>query len=156
MLKVFAFDSSDLIEDGGALNLFWAWYNLIVLTICCLVCVEQPRRRLDERFATKETVLIKIGDQEACLRVKDISAGGMRIEGNILDPIGSQVTVFIGQIESPAIIVRKNRGEFAVSLIGNDVRDAMTRRVYSERYGKPLEKIRPSQVFAGILRRLAR
>ncbi len=47
LAKVFAFDNSDMIEDGGALNLFWAWYNLVVLTICCLVCVEQPRRRLD-------------------------------------------------------------------------------------------------------------
>jgi hypothetical protein len=32
----------------------------------------------------------------------------------------------------------------------------MTRRVYSERYGKPLDKVQPSRVFAGILHRLVR
>jgi hypothetical protein len=31
----------------------------------------------------------------------------------------------------------------------------MTRRVYSERYGKPIDQISASQVFAGILQRLA-
>ena len=63
--KVFVFDHSDLVEDGGALNLFWAWYNLMVLTICCLVCVEQPRRRVDERFSTKEKVTVESEDIRA-------------------------------------------------------------------------------------------
>jgi hypothetical protein len=36
-----------------------------------------------------------------------------------------------------------------------EAREAMTRRVYSERYGKPVDQIGASQVFAGILQRLA-
>jgi cellulose synthase (UDP-forming) len=81
LVKVFAFDNSDLIEGGGALNLFWAWYNLLVLTICCVVCIEQPRRRQDERFSTKEKVVIKVGTQARAYDVKDISASGMRLTG---------------------------------------------------------------------------
>jgi cellulose synthase (UDP-forming) len=154
--KVFAFDNADLIEDGGALNLFWAWYNLLVLTICCLVCVEQPRRRLDERFATRENVLIKIGDQVRVYQVTDISAGGMRLAGEISDPLGTPATLIMGRIESPAVIARKGANEFAVSLIGDEARETMTRRVYSERYGKPLDEIHPSRVLAGILHRLVR
>jgi cellulose synthase (UDP-forming) len=154
--KVFAFDNADLIEDGGALNLFWAWYNLLVLTICCLVCVEQPRRRLDERFSTRENVLIKIGDQVRVYQVTDISAGGMRLAGEISDPLGTPATLIMGQIESPAVIARKGANEFAVSLIGDEAREIMTRRVYSERYGKPLDEIHPSRVLAGILHRLVR
>jgi hypothetical protein len=60
------------------------------------------------------------------------------------------------RIESPVVIARKGANEFAVSLIGAEARAAMTRRVYSARYGKPLEKIYPGRVFAGILQRLAR
>jgi len=156
LAKVFAFDNSDLIEDGGALNLFWAWYNLLVLTICCLVCVEQPRRRTDERFSTREKVRIKIGDETRVYDVKDISASGMRLAGEISDPVGSSATLIMGRIESPAIIARKGANEFAVSLIGDEAREEMTRRVYSERYGKPLDKIHPSRVLAGILYRLVR
>src|SRR5205807_4720755 len=98
LIRVFAFDHSDLIEDGGALNLFWAWYNLLVLTICCLVCIEQPRRRLDERFATSEKTLIKIGDQVRIYDVTDISAGGLCLAGAVLEPVGSPATVIIGRM----------------------------------------------------------
>jgi cellulose synthase (UDP-forming) len=154
--KVFAFDNSDLIQDGGALNLFWAWYNLLVLTICCLVCIEQPRRRLDERFSTTENVFIKIGDQTRVYKVTDISASGMRLAGEISDPVGTPATLIMGRIESPAVIARKGANEFAVSLIGNEARETMTRRVYSERYGKPLDKFHPGRVLAGILHRLVR
>ena len=44
---------------------------------------------------------------------------------------------------------------FALSLIGHEARETMTRRVYSERYGKPIDQISAGQVFAGILQRLA-
>src|SRR6202166_1604176 len=115
--KVFAFDNSDMIEDGGAFNLFWAWYNLVVLTICCLVCIEQPRRRLDERFSTTEKALIKIGGQVRVYDVTDISARGLCLAGEVSDPVGSPVTVVIGRIKSPAVIARKGANEFAVSLI---------------------------------------
>jgi cellulose synthase (UDP-forming) len=155
LIKIFAFDKSDLIEDGGALNVFWAWYNLIVLTICCLVCIEQPRRRLDERFATREKAIVRIGDEVRLCEVTDLSAGGMRLLGAVLDPVGSPANVIMTEFESPAVIARKGDNEFALSLIGYEAREAMTRRVYSERYGKPIDQISASQVFAGILQRLA-
>jgi cellulose synthase (UDP-forming) len=155
LVKIFALDNSDLIEDGGALNVFWAWYNLLVLTICCLVCIEQPRRRLDERFATHEKAIIRIGDEVRLCEVTDISASGMRLLGAISDPVGSPANVIMGDFESHAIIARKGDNEFALSLVDHKARDAMTRRVYSERYGKPIDQISASQVFAGILQRLA-
>ena len=156
LAKVFAFDHADLIEDGGALNLFWAWYNLLVLTICCLVCIEHPRRRLDERFSTKERVLIKIGDQARVYEVTDVSASGMRLAGEISDPVGTPANVILGRIESPAVIARKGANDFAVSFIGDGAREAMTRRVYSDQYGKPLDEIYPSRVLRRILHRLVR
>jgi cellulose synthase (UDP-forming) len=155
LIKIFAFDKSDLIEDGGALNVFWAWYNLIVLTICCLVCVEQPRRRLDERFATREKAIVRIGDDVRLCEVTDLSASGMRLLGAISEQVGSPANVIMGDFESQAVIARKGDNEFALSLIGHEARAAMTRRVFSERYGKPIDQISASQVFAGILQRLA-
>jgi len=154
--KVFAFGNSDVIEDGGALNLFWSWYNLVVLTICCLVCVEQPRRRRDERFTSRERVLLKIGDQLGVYFAKDVSAGGICLAGNVSDPTGSPATIVVGRREIPAVIARKGADEFAVSLIGDEAREEMTRRVYSEQYGKPIDKFHSNQVVIGILQRLFR
>jgi cellulose synthase (UDP-forming) len=126
------------------------------LTICCLVCIEQPRRRIDERFSTKEKVFIKIGDQERVYDVTDISAGGLCLAGEVSDPVGSPAIVIIGRIKSPAVIARKGVNEFAVSLIGDEAREAMTRRVYSERYGKPLDEVHPGRVLSAFLHRLVR
>lgn len=156
LARMFASDSADLIGNGGALNLFWAWYNLLVLTICCMVCIEQPRRRLDERFLTEEKVLIETGGHVCVYDLMDISASGMRLAGDIPSPIGSPVVLSIDGIKIPATVARKGAGEFAVTMIGDEAREAMTRRVYSERYGKPLEQIQATRVFAGILNRLAR
>jgi len=156
LVKVFAFDNSDLIEDGGAINLFWAWYNLLVLAICCVVCIEQPRRRQDERFPTREKVVIKVGTQPRVYDVRDISASGMRLTGDILYPVGSPATLIMEGIETPAVIARKGVNEFAISLVGDQAREAMTRRVYSDRYGQPIESVDLSRVLAGVLQRLAR
>jgi hypothetical protein len=80
----------------------------------------------------------------------------MRLLGAILDPVGSPANVIMADFESPAVVARKGDKEFALSLIGQEAREAMTRRVYSERYGQPIDQISASQVFAGILQRLAR
>lgn len=156
LIKVFAFDHTDLMADGGAMNVFWAWYNLLVLTVCCLACIEQPRHRLDERFSASEKAVIKLGDRAHLFDVKDVSASGMRLAGQILDPIGSPVTVIMDRIESPAVLVRRGTEEFAIRFLGDEAREAMTRHVYSEQYGRPIEEVQPSRVLAGILHRLAR
>jgi cellulose synthase (UDP-forming) len=154
--KVFVFDNSDLVADGGALSLFWSWYNLAVLMLCCFVCLEQPRRRQDERFATNERAFVRMAGTLRAFDIKDISVGGLCLAGHISEAVGSPATVIIGRAEVPAVIARKGATEFAISLIGDEAREAMTRRVYSERYGQPLEYIRPSRVLVGIFNRIIR
>jgi cellulose synthase (UDP-forming) len=154
--KVLILDNTDLIEGGGALSLFWSWYNLAVLTLCCFVCLEQPRRRRDERFATKERVLVRIGGLSRSYDVKDISAGGLCLSGRISQPIGSPATITFGVFELPAVIARKEEDEFAVGILGDDAREVMTRHVYSERYNRPTEAIHPGNVLLGIFSRIMR
>ena len=45
---------ADIVSHAGP-ALFWCWYNIVVLTILCFVCVEQPRYRGAERFAMCST-----------------------------------------------------------------------------------------------------
>jgi cellulose synthase/poly-beta-1,6-N-acetylglucosamine synthase-like glycosyltransferase len=154
--KVFAFDNSDLTQDGGALSLFWSWYNLAVLMLCCFVCLEQPRRRMDERFATNERAVLRIGGALQAYEVKDISVSGLCLSGQISELVGSPATVVVGGVEVPAVIARKGANEFAISMLGDEARETMTRRVYSERYGRPLESIRPGRVLVGVFHRIFR
>jgi cellulose synthase (UDP-forming) len=154
--NVLAFDNSGLMEEGGALSLFWSWYNLAVLMLCCFVCLEQPRRRVDERFSTSERALIRIGGTLREYELKDISVSGLCLSGEISEPVGSPATVFVGRVEVPAVIARKGADEFAISMIGEEAREAMTKRVYSEKYGRPLDYIRPGRVLAGIFHRIIR
>ncbi len=48
----FLLEDGTKLRDSSALCLFWSWYNIVVLTIACLVCIEQPRYRSAERLAT--------------------------------------------------------------------------------------------------------
>jgi dTDP-4-dehydrorhamnose reductase len=80
----------------------------------------------------------------------------MRLTGDMPNPVGSPATLIMEGAETPAIIARKGVNEFAISLVGDQAREAMTRRVYSDRYGQPIESVDLSRVLAGVLQRLAR
>jgi hypothetical protein len=45
------------------LCLWWGWYNIGVLALACVVCVEQPRYRKDERRLSREPAMLFIGNR---------------------------------------------------------------------------------------------
>jgi cellulose synthase (UDP-forming) len=61
--------------------LAWTWYNLIVLVVLCFVCVERPRHRAAERFASRELVSVKTADRTQLMQLADVSITGARIFG---------------------------------------------------------------------------
>jgi len=155
--RVFGFGHSDLVQDGGAISLFWSWYNLTVLILCCFICFEQPRRRLDERFAADDDVaVLTIGDVVQPYKVKDISAGGLCLAGQVGAAVGAKATVTIGTLKLPGAIARKSNDEFAVKIVDDEARETLTRLVYSAHYGKPIDYVRPIQVLVHVLHRIVR
>jgi cellulose synthase/poly-beta-1,6-N-acetylglucosamine synthase-like glycosyltransferase len=154
--RVFGVGHSDLIQDGGAISIFWSWYNLTVLTLCCFICFEQPRRRLDERFVADHVVVLTIGGVDQAYKLKDISAGGLCLSGGVGASVGAKTTVTIGAIKLPGVIARKANDEFAVKIVDDEARETLTRHVYSERYGKPIDYVRPIQVLVHVLHRIVR
>ncbi len=154
--RVFGIDHSDLIQDGGAISIFWSWYNLTVLTLCCFICFEQPRRRLDERFAADDVAVLTIGGVTQRYKVKDISAGGLCLSGHVGAATGAKATVTIGAINLPGVIARKANDEFAVKIVDDEARETLTRHDYSEHYGKPIDTVQPIQVLVHVLHRIVR
>ena len=67
--------------DGYAVNIFWSLFNIAVLCIACAVCVEMPKRRGQERFASGEAATIVLeSDVRVPCRIRDISLSGANIE----------------------------------------------------------------------------
>jgi len=51
--------------------MFWSTWNLIILAVVLLMCIEAPRRRSEHRFDADEMVGIVGPDFRAAGRVKD-------------------------------------------------------------------------------------
>jgi hypothetical protein len=53
-----------------------SWYNILILALACLVCVEQPRLRASDRLPVHDQVaMVDTGDRASAHRVLDISLG---------------------------------------------------------------------------------
>ena len=77
---VVAFYASSRAEALRSLApaLAWSWYNLIVLVVVCFVCVERPRLRAAERFASREIVRIRLPEGDRPAQLADLSITGAR------------------------------------------------------------------------------
>ena len=64
--------------DGYAVNVFWSIFNIAVLVIACAVCVEVPRRRVEERFNSGENAIVRLvnGTQVPCVAPRHLSRRG--------------------------------------------------------------------------------
>src|SRR5262249_57072086 len=40
--------------DGYIVNVFWSIFNIAVLTVACLICIELPRPKDHQRVSTNE------------------------------------------------------------------------------------------------------
>src|SRR5262249_32982518 len=137
----FLLEDGSKLRDSSALCLFWSWYNIVVLTIACLVCIEQPRFRSAERLSTQELATVHGGEGASAHRLLDISLGGARLEGAYSGEEGDWVVVDFEGLRLPATVLRRGQDEFAVRF--DDVGAARTeliKLVYSGRYSASVEK----------------
>ena len=110
----FLLEDGNKLRDSSALCLFWSWYNILVLTIACVVCIEQPRMRASERLAAGEGAIVHAGKDAFACRILDISLGGARLAGTAPGKPGTIVTVALGSLRLPGKIVRSADDEFAI------------------------------------------
>ena len=129
--------------DTRVVNLGWSIYNIIVLLIAISACVELPRYRREERFATSEMVRISTGDRVLSAPLADISVSGARILAPRPEPVGTVVTLALRQVgDIAARIVDGSDQAFVVEFVATDrTRDALIRKLFSGQYG-----LRPREV----------
>jgi cellulose synthase (UDP-forming) len=157
VILAFVIDQDRPLQESSALALFWSWYNIIILTIACMVCVEQPRKRKAERFAGCEPASL-VKDGQICSHpVLDVSTGGLRLAGPAPVAPGTDIAVRLGDVRLMARVVRANEHDFALRVDDSlATRKAMIKHVYCGRYNAAVERIRASQVMMTVLGRVFR
>jgi cellulose synthase (UDP-forming) len=139
----------------GALALFWSWYNFIILTVVCFVCIEQPRRRKAERFETDEPVMLIFDGVRHRRQLVDISISGARIAGPAPTPDRGALLCQIRDFVTKVSIIRADPDSFAVSFDASlATRFAMIRLFYSSQYVKAFEEVHAAGVGKAVLHRL--
>jgi cellulose synthase (UDP-forming) len=153
----FLFEDGTKLRDSSALCLFWSWYNIVVLTIACVVCVEQPRYRSGERLAARNIAIVEAGADAFEHRILDVSVSGARLAGAPAAKPGATVTITFEGIRALATIVRCGPDDFAVRFSDTDAARAdLIRLIYSGRFSTTVTRIEPTRVAAAILKRVMR
>jgi PilZ domain-containing protein len=153
----FLLEDGTKLRDSSALCLFWSWYNILVLSIACVVCVEQPRMRFSERLAANDTVVVRAAGNASVYRILDLSLGGAKLWGTAPGNTGDVVALSLRDLHIPATIVRCGKGEFAVVFShAASTRTDLIRLVYSGRYSATVPRIEPFRVAAALFGRVMR
>jgi hypothetical protein len=145
--------SNEIHYSSPALT--WTWYNLIVLVVLCFVCIERPRHRAAERFASRELVSVKTAERTQLMQLDDVSITGARIFGVPLGAPGESVQLELPNFRISATIVRREGNTFAVAFNHSlKSRVAAIQHFYSGGYLRPLGSIRVLRVAESVLRRV--
>jgi cellulose synthase (UDP-forming) len=157
VILAFVVDDGRSLQESSALALFWSWYNIVLLTIGCMVCIEQPRKRKAERFDAHEQAVLLVNGQVHSHPVLDISRGGMRLAGPAPAARGAKVELALGGVRVAGQIARIDGRTFGVQVEDTlAARRAMIKQIYSGRYSSAVDNIRGRDVLTAVVARLFR
>ena len=114
MVAFYVSGRADTLRDASP-SLFWIWYNLIVLTVLCFVCIERPRMRSAERFKSHDVVKIRLPEGDRAAQLADLSITGARVFGKPPRSVGERIDLELSDVVVAATIVRVEADAFAVS-----------------------------------------
>ena len=157
VIWAFVLNEGWTLQDSSSIALFWSWYNIIILTLTCIVCIEQPRKRKAERMQGGERAGVCWSGETRWQPILDISTSGLRIEGSSPAGAGKLIKLQIGNVVLEGIVVRATSGNFAVRINDTlEARKAMIRHVYGNRYNASVNEVRPNELVKAVLARAFR
>lgn len=157
LMWAFIFEDGSRLRDSAALCLFWSWYNIIVLTIACIVCIEQPRLRSSERMSARGLALIDVDGESSEVRVLDVSLGGARLGGTAPALQGKSVTLVLDGMSIRGTVLRVGAEDFVVRFEETaETKAKLIRFIYSGRFSADVPRIVPARVAAAALGRVMR
>jgi cellulose synthase (UDP-forming) len=144
--------------EGYTVNMFWSAFNVAVIGLVCMCCVEIPRQRAHERFATTERgVVLWPGRAGAECRLRDISLGGARLTSDrwIAAQEAGLLLLGDGRLQVPFHVLRVQGEQMVVKFDDAPaVRRALIGRLFDGEYVKELEHVSVSRVLTTMMTRL--
>ena len=140
-LVINAVPESRIIGQSGLLPIVACWgaINIIVLFLVCMMALQAPARRGEERFSLDEPIWIFAASGALSTgRIKDISLSGVAIvadKGRALgSKVGENVRVFIAEVGSVAATIVRQDGRllaFHFDLPPSVERDLLIRKLFT-------------------------
>lgn len=145
---------------GYGINVFWSLFNMMVLTIACMVCVEFPKMRRFERFLSGENATLEINGCIVNCVVLDISLGGAKVllrEANFRSvQEGLKIKVNIYDTKIPAKITRFINTETEVAIefeIDTAMRRFLIAKLFTGNYNNEIGRVSVWGSIKGIVRK---
>jgi cellulose synthase (UDP-forming) len=140
---IYAFGEKVSLQDSSVIALYWSWYNILVLTIAMLSCIESPRLRRSERLRGVLPVKVWADGRIGDFKTADVSLGGLRLSGSAPAPVGTEVEFEIEHMVLKGRIVRVSSKEFAIAVdTGEDAQVAMMQLVYSGNLESAVKRVK--------------
>jgi cellulose synthase (UDP-forming) len=144
-------------HPGYSLTVFWSLANAFMLCLACIVCVEPPKRRVDERFSTTEpaAVVLQDGSELPC-RLQDLSLGGaclIREDGwrKLVGP--AALVLDYGRITVPFDVVRREGKRLALKFQPEPVlRRQLIVHLFTGTYHQDVESVSVPEVVRALAR----
>ena len=153
----FGLDDTRSLSDASAIALFWSWYNIVILTLACFVCVEASQARRGERFHSDDRATLIVPGAELQFPIADISVSGMRLRGALPVPLGTAVHVQFDGLDVGAKVTRADAGGFALQFApSQEMHASLVRHVYCDGYSGSEPDISAARVAGALLNRVFR
>lgn len=141
--------------DQQGMNIFWSVYNMVLMLLTILVCIDLPRRRKEERFAVDEPSRVCMADRIAPCTIRDLSVTGARVR--LHGDHEARMHLDIDGVGQVACEVVRSMGahEFGLRFVPPDQRrDALIRKLYTSGYrSTPLQAV-PWELAGVVCRRV--
>jgi cellulose synthase (UDP-forming) len=155
--SAFLLDQSRPLAESSAIALFWSWYNIILLTLCCYVCAEQQQRRKGDRFDVRMPVKLGVNGELRDYFASDLSVSGMHLIGELPAAIGTPVRIRFSDICLEAHVRRKTETGFGLQFEATDqAKTNVLRYIFSGRQPLSNRKIEPHRLAQAITARVFR
>lgn len=140
---------------------FWCFVNIILLLFVCMMCLQLPARRGEERFPLREPVRLRRPGGELTMIVPqgDLSLSGLGAFLPADQQLGQGERIVVelprvGAIEGVVAYTRGRRLGLRFVDVGEAPRDRLIESIYASGFIQPMEAASVAEVTVAMLRRL--
>jgi cellulose synthase (UDP-forming) len=141
--------------DGKIVVLFWTVYNLFLLALAILVCVEAPRVEIHIKDRPQRA-LLRFGERLHRVWLIDLTQEAVRMRG-LSPPIGEKVLIGLRKVgDVKGVVIERSEDGCRLSLdLDEEQHQALLRRLYSEGQAPGVTATRFSVLASEAIARLA-